>query len=68
MSGVAFLAIKQGQCRDRFFRIRVELNRGLEFVFRFLQIVVETVKPAEKQVIVNVVGFDFDDSFVLLDG
>src|SRR6185369_125625 len=65
--GVALFVVKIGQRGDRFFRIRLQLDRNLELVFGLLQIVVQPVKTPQQKVVVNIVGLDLDDLFVLLD-
>src|SRR5579871_2124329 len=68
LGGIAFIGVKQRKRGDGFFGIRIELHRGLQFAFRFLQVVVEAIEAAEQEVIVHVLGLDFDDLLVLLDG
>jgi len=68
VGSVAFVAVKQGESRNGFFGIGIELDGNLEFAFRFLQIVIQAIESAEQKMIVNVIGFDLDDLFVLLDG
>ncbi len=67
-SGVALFVVQIGQSGDRFFGIGLQLDRGLEFALRLLQIVVQPVEAAQQKVVVHVVGLDLDDLFVLLDG
>ena len=62
------LVVEIGQSRDRLFRVRLELHRGLELALRFLQIVVQAIQASQKQVIVHAVGLQADDLLVLLDG
>ena len=44
------------------------LDGGLEFAFRLLQIIVQTVEAAEQQMIVDAVGVELHDLLVLVDG
>ena len=44
------------------------MTARLEFVFCFLQIAVQAVEAAEKQMIVDAIGIDLDDLLVLIDG
>ena len=44
--GVSFLVVEIRKRGDRFLGIRLHLDRDLELVLRFLQVVVEAVKPA----------------------
>ena len=67
VGGVAFVGIEHGQRSDGLFGAGIELDRGLEFGFGFLQVVVQAVQTAEKQMVINIVGFELDDLFVLLD-
>ena len=59
---------KVGQRGDRFFRIGIKLDRGLELALGLLQVIVQPVEASQQKVIVNIVGFDLDDLFVLVDG
>ena len=45
----------------------MEADGGLEFVLRFLQVVVESVQAAEKQMVVHTIGLEFNDLLILLD-
>ena len=66
-SRVSFLGVKQSQCGDRFFGIRLQLEGGLELALRLLQIIVDLIKAAEEQMIVHAVRLNLDDLLVLLD-
>jgi len=68
VSRVAFIGVEQSESSDGFFRIRTQLDCDLELIFRFLQIIVQTVETAEQQVVIHIGGLNFDDLFVLLDG
>ena len=65
---VAFVGVEHGQRGDGFFGAGIELDRGLEFGFGLLQIVVQAIEAAEQKVIVDAVGIELDDLFVLIDG
>jgi len=43
-------------------------DRGLELVFRFLEVVVEAVQAAQEQMVVHAIGLQFDNLLVLFDG
>ena len=66
--GVAEFVVQVRQGRNRFLGTGLEADSGFEFVFRFLQIVIQAVQASEKQVVVHAVGPQFHDLLVLLDG
>ena len=67
MGGVPFVGVKNGESGYGFLGTGINLDRGLQLAFGLLQIVIQPVKTAEKQVVVKIVRFDFDDLLVLLN-
>ena len=65
---VAFVGVEHGQRGHGFFGTGIDLDGGLEFAFRLLHIVVQAVEAAEQQMIVDAVGIELHNLFVLVDG
>src|SRR4030095_7843584 len=65
---VAFFVVEVRKRGNSFLRVGLQLYGRLEFVFGLGQVVVEAVKPPEKQVVIDVVGLNLDNLLVLLDG
>jgi len=68
VTGVTLVGVEHGQGGDGFFGAGIKFDSGLEFGFSLLQIAVQTVEAAEKQVIVDAGGIEFGDLLVLVDG
>ena len=64
---IAFFVVEVRQCGDGFFRVGLQLHRGLELALCLLQVVIQTVETAEQKMIVDIAGLDFDDLFILLN-
>ncbi len=66
--GIAFIVVKVSEVSHGLFGIRVQLNRSLEFLLCFFNLVADAIEASEQEVVFHARRIDAHDLLVLFDG